>query len=315
MQTEIIKFDQFELDLGRYELRRQGQPLKLEKIPMELLILLAEREGQLVTREEIIERLWGQNVFVDTRQGINTAIRKIRLALKDDPDQPRILQTVVGKGYRLMAPTAIESGRPPRTAGPTESEVVSADRVVPAHAADGAEWNAVSTLAPAQISIVRPRLARTLFIVIQAGYLALYGAAFVLLPGIRRLPLPAVTPALVLIAGLIGAAVRLYLITAVAFNFSGSSRLFRHIFPGVVVLDVLWAASPLFLFQRWGELTLLFVAALVFLPFSQRTLMLSAYGPGKEGRGFEVEKNVSRNQGSHLESSSKREKMAARSQL
>ena len=71
---------------------------------MELLILLVRRGGELVTREEIVQRLWGEDVFVDTRQGINTAVRKIRMALRDDPEDPRILQTVFGKGYRLVAP-------------------------------------------------------------------------------------------------------------------------------------------------------------------------------------------------------------------
>jgi DNA-binding winged helix-turn-helix (wHTH) protein len=63
MATTLIQFDQFELDLGRYELRRAGRVLKLEKIPMELLILLAGKQGQLVTRQEIIEKLWGSDVF------------------------------------------------------------------------------------------------------------------------------------------------------------------------------------------------------------------------------------------------------------
>jgi len=77
VQAEIIKFDEFELDLGRYELRRSdGQAVKLEKIPMDLLILLVEKRGQLVSREEIVERLWGGDVHVDTRQGVNTADRK-----------------------------------------------------------------------------------------------------------------------------------------------------------------------------------------------------------------------------------------------
>jgi len=71
---------------------------------MEALILLAEKNGQLVTRAEIIQKLWGDNVFVDTRHGINTAIHKLRAALDDDPDNPRIIQTVVGKGYRLIGP-------------------------------------------------------------------------------------------------------------------------------------------------------------------------------------------------------------------
>ena len=70
---------------------------------MELLILLATKDGRLVTRDEIIERLWGKDVFVDTEHGINTAIRKIRLVLKDDPERPRFVQTVTGKGYRFVA--------------------------------------------------------------------------------------------------------------------------------------------------------------------------------------------------------------------
>src|SRR3984893_16696135 len=106
MQASILYFDQFELDLNSYELRKSGCVIKLEKLPMELLILLAERHGQLVTREQIIQRLWGDDVFVDTRQGINTAVRKIRVALHDDPEHPRLLQTLAGRGYRLLAPVS-----------------------------------------------------------------------------------------------------------------------------------------------------------------------------------------------------------------
>jgi DNA-binding winged helix-turn-helix (wHTH) protein len=68
-----------------------------------LLILLLEKDGHLVTREEIIDRLWGKNVFLDTEHGINTAIRKIRNVLRDDPERPRFVQTVTGKGYRFVA--------------------------------------------------------------------------------------------------------------------------------------------------------------------------------------------------------------------
>jgi len=70
---------------------------------MELLILLVENQGRLVRREAIIQRLWGDNVFVDTRHGINIAVHKLRTALRDDPEHPRIMETVVGKGYRLVA--------------------------------------------------------------------------------------------------------------------------------------------------------------------------------------------------------------------
>src|SRR5712691_11665493 len=99
--------DSFELDTVRYELRRGERVLRLEKIPMELLILLAERKDELVGRPEIIEKLWGKDVFLDTGQGINTAIGKIRRALGDDPENPRFLQTVVGKGYRLVGPITL----------------------------------------------------------------------------------------------------------------------------------------------------------------------------------------------------------------
>jgi DNA-binding winged helix-turn-helix (wHTH) protein/Tfp pilus assembly protein PilF len=99
-----FRFAGHELDPAGYQLRRNGEVLKLEKIPMELLLLLVERHGRLITREEIIAKLWGQDVFLDTEQGINTAIRKIRLVLKDEPDNPRFVQTIVGKGYRFIAP-------------------------------------------------------------------------------------------------------------------------------------------------------------------------------------------------------------------
>ena len=98
------RFRDFELDSSRYELRRGGRNLRLEKIPMDLLILLVEKNDDLITREEIIERIWGKNVFTDSDAGINTAIRKIRQTLNDDPENPRFIQTVVGRGYRFLAP-------------------------------------------------------------------------------------------------------------------------------------------------------------------------------------------------------------------
>ena len=103
---------ELELDLGRYTLRRDGRQKRLERLPMELLILLAERQGQLVTRSEILERLWGTDVFVDGDAAINTAVRKVRRALGDDPDRPRFVETVVGKGYRFVGSIQIVRGPP-----------------------------------------------------------------------------------------------------------------------------------------------------------------------------------------------------------
>jgi len=113
MPENLVYFGTFELDLRKYELRRSGQVVKLERIPMELLILLVESRGTLVTRETIVERLWGKNVFLETERGINTAINKLRAVLRDDPRQPQFLQTVIGKGYRFIAEVQTSSYEEP----------------------------------------------------------------------------------------------------------------------------------------------------------------------------------------------------------
>ena len=113
---QMIEFgEDFELDPRAYQLRRLGKVLKLEPTPMEILLFLIEQRGELVSRERIVERVWGKDVFVDTDNSINGAIRKIRQVLNDDPEAPRFIQTVTGKGYRfvapIVAPTREESAR------------------------------------------------------------------------------------------------------------------------------------------------------------------------------------------------------------
>jgi TolB-like protein/DNA-binding winged helix-turn-helix (wHTH) protein/Flp pilus assembly protein TadD len=130
---EPIRFgEDLELDALRYQLRRSGRLLKLERIPMELLLLLVEQRGQLVTREQIIERVWGKDVFLDTDNSINAAIRKIRQVLKDDPEHPRFVQTVTGRGYRFIAPVA-------HTVAPSASQNSATRQAVPAQDLRGLE--------------------------------------------------------------------------------------------------------------------------------------------------------------------------------
>jgi DNA-binding winged helix-turn-helix (wHTH) protein len=101
-----IRFGDFQLDYGSYQLCRRGIPVRLEGLPLQLLMFLVDNRGQLVTREQISSELWSsKDVFVDVEQGINTAIRKIRRALADDADEPQYLQTVVGRGYRFVTAT------------------------------------------------------------------------------------------------------------------------------------------------------------------------------------------------------------------
>jgi len=102
MAEKKVRFGEFELDFGNFQLYRAGERVRLEGLPMQLLMYLIDNRRELVTRDQIAVALWGKNVFIDAEQGINTAIRKIRIALADDSVQPRYLQTVVGRGYRFV---------------------------------------------------------------------------------------------------------------------------------------------------------------------------------------------------------------------
>ena len=130
--AQEYQFGDFILDQGRYRLLRGERVVRLEKRPMELLILLIERRGQLVSREEIAERLWGKDVFLDADHSINTAIRKIRQALRDDPEKPLFVETVVGKGYCFAAPVSCSNGNRDPQVHPIQSAPLidssSADR-------------------------------------------------------------------------------------------------------------------------------------------------------------------------------------------
>ena len=133
--SNSIRFgEDFEVDVLAYELRSGGTPLKLKPIAMELLLLLTERRGQLVTREQIIERIWGKTVFLDFDNSINSAINSIRRALRDNVERPRFIQTVPRRGYRFIAsilPAAATVPKIPITNLPTQrTSVVGRDHEI-----------------------------------------------------------------------------------------------------------------------------------------------------------------------------------------
>lgn len=136
----VYQFGEFRINCGSFELSRRGRRLKLERKPLELLVLLVTRHGQVVTRGEMAKCLWEQEVFVDIEHGINTAVRKIRQTLGDSPDLPQFVQTISGSGYRFIASvTVVEPEVPAQTPlpdvpiePPAPPEISAAPRISPA---------------------------------------------------------------------------------------------------------------------------------------------------------------------------------------
>ena len=156
-----FRFRDFVLDVAAYELRRNGHRVRLERQPMDLLILLVERRGQLVSRSEIVDALWAKDVFVDVENGVNTAIRKLRQALRDAPDTPTFIETVPGKGYRFIAavealPDAGPSQLPPAAVPPSVVVGVQTVAAGAETAASGASVNS-SSRRPSSQRMVRSR--------------------------------------------------------------------------------------------------------------------------------------------------------------
>ena len=262
-QPTRFRFDSFELDLRTGELQNNGVRVRLQDQPTKLLILLAGRAGQLVTRDEIQQALWRDSQFVEFDHAINTAIKKIREALGDDRPDRRLLETLPRKGYRFLADVEVVGG-PSRSAEPhpesrTETEM------------------------EAEFALPR-KGSRSIFLVIQVGYIAMYSAALIYVGDLEaafgRLGLDSIAVALplVVVTAMSGVAVRMYLLSSVGLGHPAAGVKFKRLFPILLVLDGLWAASPLLVAHKISfGLALVGAAGLAYLPFSQRTLMSSIY--------------------------------------
>ena len=112
---DVVQFGIFQADFRTGELRRQGVQIKLQGKPLHLLAVLVENPGELVTRDELRRRLWGET-FVDFERSLNIAITKLRTALGDSADSPRFIETLPRRGYRFIAPVTSRSGSTPRAA-------------------------------------------------------------------------------------------------------------------------------------------------------------------------------------------------------
>lgn len=105
-EDHIVHFDEFELDTRTSELSKNGVRLKLQPQPIQLLLVLLQHPGELVTREELQQRLWPTHTFVDFEHGLNTAIKKLRLALGDEAETPHYIETLPRRGYRFIGAIA-----------------------------------------------------------------------------------------------------------------------------------------------------------------------------------------------------------------
>ena len=160
MSFEKLRFADFELDRPACQLRRDGQLIHLERIPLEVLFLLAERRGQLVSRQEILDQVWGKDVFVDVDNSINTAVRKIRQALKENPENPRFLHTVAARGYRFELPAEQLTATVAMVApAPAPSAAVAQPETPSAQVLSGSRWG-IFLLALLTLAIVLAALVR-----------------------------------------------------------------------------------------------------------------------------------------------------------
>jgi cholera toxin transcriptional activator len=284
----IALFGLFELDLSAGELRKSGVKLRLQGQPFQVLALLLERAGEVVTREELQQKLWPSDTFVDFDHSLNTAINKVREALGDSASSPRYVETLARRGYRFIAPVqgaAQRESLPGSGDGAAASEQVHAPTTV---ASSDPYPSSVALHPELEVPIPRRALTRGLFALIQVMYLIFYLTALFRLHDVQAvadsfLPLRAATAlaGAVLVTAGVGIPLRCYLMSAVGFDYQRLGDKFRRMFPFVLALDQLWAIAPFLLIQEIG-LGAAFAAsaALLYLPFSERTLIRMAYvGP------------------------------------
>jgi DNA-binding winged helix-turn-helix (wHTH) protein len=276
------RFGVFEADTTTGELRRQGLRVKLHAQPLQLLFLLLQRPGELLTREEISRELWPEGTFVDYEHGVNSAVNRIREALGDKASSPRFIETLARRGYRFVAPVerivaegdGLDGAAAPELAGSgaiaAEVEANFFDRVLSG---------------PEDLPKSPHHVVKTLFLLLQAMYLAFYVGALANLAEIRELLAPLPHSSQILTVLIVTAAVlipvRAFLLCAVLFRAPALRGKFLKLWPFLLVLDVLWALSPFLLLHHINYgLALACMALLVYSPFAQRSLILMGAGDG-----------------------------------
>jgi DNA-binding winged helix-turn-helix (wHTH) protein len=266
-----VRFAVFEVDLAAGELRKNGARLRLQEQPFQVLAVLLENAGRVVTREDLRQKIWPADTFVDFDHSLNTAVNKIREALGDSASSPRFVETLARRGYRFIAPVN----------GVEALAAKSPDGA----ASDSGSGMGIALLPGLHVPAPHRGVVRALFALIQVMYLAFYVNALHHLSDVDRVAtgsLPEWGARLIVIAVLVtgatGIPLRFYLLSAVGFDFRKLRETFRRLFPVVLAMDQLWAIAPFLLLPKIGiGLAFAATAALLYVPFSERTLVRMAY--------------------------------------
>jgi cholera toxin transcriptional activator len=265
----IAHFGVFEADLKARELRKQDRRMRLQDQPFAVLTLLLERAGNVVTREELRERLWPADTFVDFDHSLNTAVNKIREVLGDSASSPRFVETVARRGYRFL--------------GQVQWEMQ--DKAEPKPGTAGVPGNSLphgASHSGLEIPALHRGIPRALFALIHVMYLIFYVVALIHWPAVEKISwldtrAPLISIVVLVTAG-VGIPVRLYFISASAFDYGRLGEKFHKIFLAVLVLDELWAIAPFLLVAQIGfGGAFAATAALLYVPFAERTLVRMAY--------------------------------------
>ncbi len=284
----IARFGIFELDLFAGELRKNGAKLRLQEQPFRVLAFLLERPGDVVTREELRQKLWPADTFVDFDHSLNTAVNKLRETLGDSASSPRYIETLARRGYRFIAP--VQTGVEPNIGGtgafasPTRAK--SRGPVEQSSTGPTSPQDSPNALHP-ELEVPMPRraLTRGLFALAQLMYLIFYLAALFRLHAVQGIAesllsgwKATVLVATVMVTAGVGIPLRCYLLSAVGFDYQRLGEKFQRMFPFILALDQLWAVAPFLLTQNIG-LGAAFAASagLLYVPFSERTLIRMAY--------------------------------------
>lgn len=275
------RFGVFEADVVTGELRKHGLRIRLNSQPFQMLCMLLERRGELVTRDEICQKLWPDGTFVDYEHGVNSAVNRIREALGDNASNPRFVETLARRGYRFVAPVeciAVNGDSSPSSAGSAgrsnEQRALSMDE------AKSRNWILASSL---DLPAAPHRLVQVLFLLLQCMYLGFYVGALGNLAEIESLfqVLPKEMHALAVLMSTAAVLipVRTFLLCATLFHAPGIRNKFLRIWPFLLVLDLLWSLAPFLLLHHihYG-LALACMTLLVYSPFAQRSLILMGAG-------------------------------------